>query len=306
METRHFIAEEPCPRADVCLCNLLEGFTRSAVKKLFEADGVKINGRAAKPSQAVAVGDEIEAVLPDVKAAEAKPEDIPIDIVYEDGDIAVINKQQGLTVHAGNGNLDGTLVNALLYRLDNLSGIGGVIRPGIVHRIDKNTSGLLVVAKNDAAHLSLSKQIAEKSCRRTYLALLEGNLKDDRGVISTYIGRNLSDRVKMAVVDAAHGKYAVTEYEVIGRSSGYTLCRFVLQTGRTHQIRVHAKYIGHPIVGDDVYGRKKREFGLNGQLLHACRLELTHPSTGERMTFEAPLPDYFVAVLKKLAFDGFC
>lgn len=306
METRHFIAEESCPRADVCLCNLLEGFTRSAVKKLFKADGVKINGRAAKPSQAVAVGDEIEAVLPDVKEAEAKPEDIPIDIVYEDGDIAVINKQQGLTVHAGNGNLDGTLVNALLYRLDNLSGIGGVIRPGIVHRIDKNTSGLLVVAKNDAAHLSLSKQIAEKSCRRTYLALLEGNLKDDRGVISTYIGRNLSDRVKMAVVDAAHGKYAVTEYEVIGRSSGYTLCRFVLQTGRTHQIRVHAKYIGHPIVGDDVYGRKKREFGLNGQLLHACRLELTHPSTGERMTFEAPLPDYFVAVLKKLAFDGFC
>ena len=306
METRHFIAEEPCPRADVCLCNLLEGFTRSAVKKLFEADGVKINGRAAKPSQAVAVGDEIEAVLPDVKEAEAKPEDIPIDIVYEDGDIAVINKQQGLTVHAGNGNLDGTLVNALLYRLDNLSGIGGVIRPGIVHRIDKNTSGLLVVAKNDAAHLSLSKQIAEKSCRRTYLALLEGNLKDDRGVISTYIGRNPNDRVKMAVVDAAHGKYAVTEYEVIGRSSGYTFCRFVLQTGRTHQIRVHAKYIGHPIVGDDVYGRKKREFGLNGQLLHACRLELTHPSTGERMTFEAPLPDYFVAVLKKLAFDGFC
>ena len=306
METRHFIAEEPCPRADVCLCNLLEGFTRSAVKKLFEADGVKINGRAAKPSQAVAVGDEIEAVLPDVKEAEAKPEDIPIDIVYEDGDIAVINKQQGLTVHAGNGNLDGTLVNALLYRLDNLSGIGGVIRPGIVHRIDKNTSGLLVVAKNDAAHLSLSKQIAEKSCRRTYLALLEGNLKDDRGVISTYIGRNPNDRVKMAVVDAAHGKYAVTEYEVIGRSSGYTFCRFVLQTGRTHQIRVHAKYIGHPIVGDDVYGRKKREFGLNGQLLHACRLELTHPSTGERMTFEAPLPDYFVAVLKKLSFDGFC
>ena len=183
---------------------------------------------------------------------------------------------------------------------------GGVIRPGIVHRIDKNTSGLLVVAKNDAAHLSLSKQIAEKSCRRTYLALLEGNLKDDRGVISTYIGRNPNDRVKMAVVDAAHGKYAVTEYEVIGRSLGYTFCRFVLQTGRTHQIRVHAKHIGHPIVGDDVYGRKKREFGLNGQLLHACRLELTHPSTGERMTFEAPLPDYFVAVLKKLKFDGFC
>lgn len=306
MEKRRFTAEERCQRADVYLSNLLEGFTRSAVKKLFEADAVTINGRTAKPSQAVDVGDVLEVVLPDIKEAEAKPEDIPIDIVYEDKDLAVINKQQGLTVHAGNGNPDGTLVNALLYRLDNLSGIGGVIRPGIVHRIDKNTSGLLVVAKNDAAHLSLSAQIAEKSCRRTYLALLEGNLKDDRGVISTYIGRNLSDRVKMAVVDEKYGKHAVTEYEVLGRSMGYTLCRFVLQTGRTHQIRVHAKYLGHPVVGDDVYGRKKREFNLNGQLLHACKLELTHPSTGERMTFTAPLPDYFVAVLKKLKFDGFC
>lgn len=306
MEKRRYIAEERCQRADVYLSNLLEGFTRSAVKKLFEADAVTINGKTAKPSQAVDVGDVLDVVLPDIKEAEAKPEDIPIDIVYEDNDLAVINKQQGLTVHAGNGNPDGTLVNALLYRLDNLSGIGGVIRPGIVHRIDKNTSGLLVVAKNDAAHLSLSAQIAEKSCRRTYLALLEGNLKDDRGVISTYIGRNLSDRVKMAVVDEKHGKHAVTEYEVLGRSMGYTLCRFVLQTGRTHQIRVHAKYLGHPVVGDDVYGRKKREFNLNGQLLHACKLELTHPSTGERMTFTAPLPDYFVAVLKKLKFDGFC
>lgn len=306
MEKRRFTAEERCQRADVYLSNLLEGFTRSAVKKLFEADAVTINGRTAKPSQAVDVGDVLDVVLPDIKEAEAKPEDIPIDIVYEDKDLAVINKQQGLTVHAGNGNPDGTLVNALLYRLDNLSGIGGVIRPGIVHRIDKNTSGLLVVAKNDAAHLSLSAQIAEKSCRRTYLALLEGNLKDDRGVISTYIGRNPNDRVKMAVVDEKHGKHAVTEYEVLGRSMGYTLCRFVLQTGRTHQIRVHAKYLGHPVVGDDVYGRKKREFNVNGQLLHACKLELTHPSTGERMTFTAPLPDYFVAVLKKLKFDGFC
>ncbi len=306
MERKQFTADEPCQRADVFVCAQLEGFTRSAVKKLFEADGVTINGRAAKPSQAVAAGDLIEVLMPDVREAEAKPEDIPIDIVYEDKDFAIINKQQGLTVHAGNGNIDGTLVNALLFRLDNLSGIGGVIRPGIVHRIDKNTSGLLVVAKNDAAHLNLSAQIAEKSCRRTYLALLEGNVKDDSGVISTYIGRNPADRVKMAVVDARHGKPAVTEYEVLGRSMGYTLCRFVLQTGRTHQIRVHAKHIGHPVVGDDVYGRKKREFNLSGQLLHACRLELTHPSTGERMTFTAPLPDYFAAVLKKLKFDGFC
>ncbi|MDE7087894.1 MAG: RluA family pseudouridine synthase, partial [Clostridia bacterium] len=228
----------------------------------------------------------------------------PVDIVYEDADIAVINKPQGLTVHAGNGNFDGTLVNALLYKLDNLSGVGGVIRPGIVHRIDKNTSGLLVVAKNDKAHLSLAEQIAEKSCHRTYIALLEGNLKDDSGTVTTYIGRSQTDRTKMAVVQPEKGKIAITDYTVLARAQfsgqSYTLCRFDLQTGRTHQIRVHAKYLNHPVVGDDVYGRKKREFGLNGQLLHACRLELTHPVSGERMTFRAPLPDHFTAVLNKI------
>lgn len=301
MESRTLVAEREYDRADVFVCDMLEGYTRSAVKKLFDGN-VTINGRQAKPSQSVSAGDVACVNLPEPVSAEAKPEDIPIDIVYEDNDIAVINKQQGLTVHAGNGNPDGTLVNALLYRLDNLSGIGGVIRPGILHRIDKNTSGLLVVAKNDAAHLSLARQIAEKTCRRTYLALLEGNVKTDSGVISACIGRDPSDRVRMAVVDERHGKSAVTEYEVLERSRGYTLCRFVLQTGRTHQIRVHAKYIGHPVVGDDVYGRKKREFGLKGQLLHACRLELDHPATGKRMCFTAPLPDYFSAVLKKLGF----
>ncbi len=304
METRRIVASREYARADVFISEMLEGYTRSQVKKLFDGE-ITINGKAAKPSQSVAVGDVAEVNLPDPVAAEARPEDIPVDIVYEDDDIAVINKPQGLTVHAGNGNPDGTLVNALLFKLGNLSGIGGVIRPGIVHRIDKNTSGLLVVAKNDAAHLSLAAQIAEKSCRRTYIALLEGNVKADSGVISTYIGRDPSDRVRMAVVDEKHGKYALTEYTVLERSSGYTLCRFDLKTGRTHQIRVHAKHIGHPIVGDDVYGRKKREFGLQGQLLHACRLELTHPATGERMTFEAPLPDYFVKVLRKLGFCNF-
>lgn len=304
METRRIVASREYARADVFISEMLEGYTRSQVKKLFDGE-ITINGKAAKPSQSVAVGDVAEVNLPDPVAAEARPEDIPVDIVYEDDDIAVINKPQGLTVHAGNGNPDGTLVNALLFKLGNLSGIGGVIRPGIVHRIDKNTSGLLVVAKNDAAHVNLAAQIAEKSCRRTYIALLEGNLKTDSGVISTYIGRDPSDRVRMAVVDEKHGKYALTEYTVLERSSGYTLCRFDLKTGRTHQIRVHAKHIGHPIVGDDVYGRKKREFGLQGQLLHACRLELTHPATGERMTFEAPLPDYFVKVLRKLGFCNF-
>ena len=211
-----------------------------------------------------------------------------------------MNKPQGMTVHLGNGNIDGTLVNALLYKLDKLSGINGVIRPGIVHRIDKDTSGLLVVAKNDKAHLCLSKQISEKTCKRTYLALLEGNLKDDSGTVTTYIGRSPQDRVKMAVVPPEKGKLAITDYRVEKRYSGYTLCRFDLQTGRTHQIRVHAKYLGHPVVGDRVYGIKKQKFNLNGQLLHAFKLTFVHPSTAEVMAFEAPLPDYFVEILNKL------
>jgi len=205
-----------------------------------------------------------------------------------------------MTVHLGNGNIDGTLVNALLFKLDNLSGLNGVIRPGIVHRIDKDTSGLLVVAKNDKAHLCLSKQISEKTCKRTYLALLEGNLKDDSGTVTTYIGRSPQDRVKMAVVPPEKGKLAITDYRVEKRYSGYTLCRFDLQTGRTNQIRAHAKYLGHPVVGDRVYGIKKQKFNLNGQLLHALKLTFVHPSTAEVMTFEAPLPDYFVEILNKL------
>ncbi len=290
-------------RADICLSEHIPDRTRSALKKLFEGGGVTINGRPAKPSQGVEEGDEVSLTLPDPVEIAARPEDIPLDIVYEDDDIAVVNKQQGLTVHAGNGNIDGTLVNALLFRLKNLSGVGGALRPGIVHRIDKNTSGLLVVAKNDAAHLSLAKQIESKTCSRQYLALLEGVLKDDGGNVTTYIGRDPKDRVKMAVVPPQKGRLAVTDYIVEQRSQGYTLARFILHSGRTHQIRVHAKYLGHPVVGDDVYGIKKQRFALNGQLLHACRLELTHPATGERMTFTAPLPGYFKEVLIKLGFD---
>lgn len=300
MRTENFVCDKNCARADIALSEKLEGYTRSALKKLFEGGAVEINGKVAKPSQSVSDGDKISVTLPDPVECAARPEDIPVEIIYEDDDVAVINKPQGLTVHAGNGNADGTLVNALLFRLGNLSGIGGVIRPGIVHRIDKNTSGLLVVAKNDGAHLSLASQIAEKSCRRTYVALLEGNLKDDKGTVTTYIGRSQTDRTKMAVVPPEKGKLAITDFEVLGRVQGYTLCRFDLHTGRTHQIRVHAKYLNHPIVGDDVYGRKKREFSLQGQLLHAYRLEFTHPTSGERLSFTAPLPDYFTAVLKKL------
>lgn len=300
MKKEILTAQESYARADVFLSDMLGG-TRSSVKKLFESCFVLIDGKPAKPSQSVSAGARAEVTLPDAVSCEAKPEDIKIDIVYEDNFLAVINKPQGMTVHAGNGNTEGTLVNALLFHLDSLSGINGVIRPGIVHRIDKDTSGLLVVAKNDAAHLSLAKQIEEKTCRRTYIALLEGNLKNDCGTVTTYIGRDSKDRVKMAVVEPNRGKLAITDYTVLKRyKEGYTLCRFDLHTGRTHQIRVHARYLSHPVVGDPVYGVKKQKFSLNGQLLHAWKLQFIHPTTNEEVSFEAPLPHYFKAVLNKL------
>lgn len=301
MKSEKITARDSYSRADVFICDNLEGYTRSSVKKLFEGGNVIINGKSGKPSQQIAAGDVAEVTLPDAVELKAKAEDIPIEIVYEDGDLAVVNKPQGMTVHAGNGNTDGTLVNALLFKLDSLSGINGVLRPGIVHRIDKDTSGLIVVAKNDKAHLSLSKQIEEKTCRRTYIALLEGILKDDCGNVTTYIGRHPQDRIKMAVVPPEKGKIAITDYTVLERyPQGYTLCRFDLHTGRTHQIRVHARHLGHPVVGDPVYGIKKQKFNLSGQLLHAWKLLFIHPTTGEEMSFEAPIPDYFSAVLSKL------
>ncbi|MBR1677091.1 MAG: RluA family pseudouridine synthase [Clostridia bacterium] len=272
--------------------------TRSNVKKLIEGGYITVNGNTVKAGKVLKAGDRVEMCEPQLETLDLTPVNIPLDIVYEDNDIAVINKPQGMIVHAGNGVTEPTLVNALLYHLDSLSGINGVIRPGIVHRIDKDTSGLLVVAKNDAAHLSLSEQIREKTAGRIYVALLEGVVKNDSGTISTLIGRSDKDRTMMAVKTV--GRTAVTHYEVIKRYKDYTFCRFKLETGRTHQIRVHAKYMGHPVVGDPVYGYAKQAFKLNGQLLHAEKLELTHPSTGERMTFTAPLPDYFKEVLKKL------
>ena len=300
MNKKILVADKDYARADIFACEASEGKTRSFVKKLFESGQVLVNGKSAKPSQGIKAGDKVEITYPEAVQYTAKPEDIPIDIIYEDGDLAVVNKPQGMTVHLGNGNVDGTLVNALLYKLDSLSGINGVIRPGIVHRIDKDTSGLLVVAKNDRAHLSLSKQIEEKTCKRTYLALLEGNLKTDSGTVTTYIGRSPQDRVKMAVVEPDKGKLAITDYKVEKRFEGYTLCRFDLKTGRTHQIRVHAKHLGHPVVGDKVYGIKKQKFKLNGQLLHAFKLSFIHPTTLKEMTFEAPLPDYFKEILNIL------
>lgn len=300
MNKKIVTSEKAYNRADICVLEASEGKTRSYVKKLFDSGSVVVGGKIAKASQNIRAGETVEITFPDAVEYTAKPEDIPIEIIYEDEHLAVVNKPQGMTVHLGNGNVDGTLVNALLFKLDKLSGINGVIRPGIVHRIDKDTSGLLVVAKNDKAHLSLSEQIKEKTCKRTYLALLEGNLKTDSGTVTTYIGRSPQDRVKMAVVPPDKGKLAITDYCVEKRFDGYTLCRFDLKTGRTHQIRVHAKYLGHPVVGDKVYGIAKQKFKLNGQLLHAFRLSFVHPVTQKQMTFEAPLPDYFLEILAKL------
>ncbi len=295
MKKLSFEVREEC-RADVFFSEQT-GLTRSAVKKLAEEGKITTDGKQLKAGQNLRSGMQAVIEIPDPVPICAVPEDIPIEIVYEDDDIAVVNKPQGMTVHAGAGNTAGTLVNALLFRLKSLSGINGKLRPGIVHRIDKDTSGLLVVAKNDAAHLSLSRQIAEKTCKREYLALLEGVVKEERGTVETDIGRDTKDRLKMAVLPKGKGRAAVTDFFVEKRYAGNTLVRFSLHTGRTHQIRVHAKYLGHPVVGDPVYGYKKQRFVLNGQLLHAYRLTLTHPVSGERMSFEAPLPDYFKHIL---------
>lgn len=286
-------------RIDVYVSSVSE-LTRSAVKRLADEGRVFLNGKPAKASSDVKCGDHVRVDVPDPVPTRAVPEDIPIDVIYEDDDIAVVNKPQGMTVHAGAGNYEGTLVNALLFRLKNLSGVGGAYRPGIVHRIDKDTSGLLVVAKNDFAHISLSEQIAKKTAKREYLALLEGVLKEEHGRVMTDIGRDPKNRLKMAVLPAGEGKEAVTEWSAVERFRENTLAAFRLQTGRTHQIRVHARYIGHPVVGDKVYGYQRQRFSLDGQLLHAYRLTLIHPRTGEEMVFTAPLPDYFEHILEIL------
>ena len=302
MDKRLFVAEENYKRLDVFLSEQTDEVSRSRLKKLIEEGHVCVDGIVVKKAgEAIKAGSSVALTIPEAVEYSVQPENIPIDIVYEDRDFAVVNKPQGMTVHVGNGTSSGTLVNALLYALDSLSGVGGVLRPGIVHRIDKDTTGLLVVAKNDKAHLSLASQIAEKTCHRTYYALLEGNLKEDKGRVITDIGRHPTERLKMAVLPGGKGKRAVTDYQVITRfGSEYTLCRFDLQTGRTHQIRVHAKHLGHPVACDPVYGYKKQKLKAEGQLLHAYRLELTHPSSGERMAFTAPLPPVFADILKKL------
>ena len=284
-------------RADVYLAEKLN-YTRSKVKKLLDENKATVNGKTLKPRDILKNDMVITIDEGELKDTGLTPTDIEIDIVYQDKDLAVINKPQGLTVHAGNGVKDATLVNALLYHLDSLSGINGVLRPGIVHRIDKDTSGLLVVAKNDFSHVELQKQIAEKTCKRKYVALLEGVVKQDQGVIETFIGRSTKNRTMMAVTNS--GRIAVTHFKVLERFENYTYMQFELKTGRTHQIRVHSKHINHPIVGDLVYGYKSNKFNLKGQLLHATELSFTHPTTLKEMVFNAPLPDYFETLLQKL------
>lgn len=287
-------------RLDKYLVSQLEDFTRSAVSKLIEGGQVKVNEKTASKNYKCKAGDRVEIEIPDPVELDVTAENIPLDIVYEDSDLLVVNKPKGMVVHPAAGNYSGTLVNALLYHCkDSLSGINGVIRPGIVHRIDKDTSGLLIVAKNDTAHLDLAQQIKEHSFHRAYQAVAYGNFKEDNGTVNQPIGRHPKDRKKMAVT-YKNSKNAVTHYEVISRYEKFTHIRCVLETGRTHQIRVHMAYIGHPLAGDEVYGPKKVITQLNGQCLHAGELGFVHPRTKEYMEFTAPLPEYFTNFLKKL------
>ena len=301
-------SEEAGERADVYLSGKL-GITRSAAQKLL-TDGAAVlpDGSPVKKNARVAAGDSFAVAIPDAAPPTAEPEDIPLDVVYEDGDIIVVNKPQGMVVHPAPGHLTGTLVSALLFRCgDSLSGINGVLRPGIIHRIDKDTSGLICAAKNDRAHVSLSEQLKDHSMRRTYRAIVVGGLPQDQGTIDAPLDRSRADRKKMAVVRQGEGREAVTHYSVISRLPGFTYAQMKLETGRTHQIRVHMASIGHPVLGDHVYGggstqfEKKHPSLFAGQCLHAAELELTHPSTGERMTFSAPLPDNFQKILSLLS-----
>lgn len=290
-------------RADVALAQLLE-ITRSNMQKLLE-EGRAVRGqKVIKSNYRVKVGDEILVNLPEPQPLDVQPEDIPLDIIYEDDDVVVVNKARGMVVHPAAGNYNGTLVNALLYHCKNLSGINGVIRPGIVHRLDKDTSGIMICAKNDSAHLSLSEQIQSKTAQRTYLAVVRGNVKNDSGIIETQIARDKNDRKKMAVVTEG-GRQAITEYEVAERFGKYTVVKCRLKTGRTHQIRVHMEYLGYPLVGDPKYSPMKTPFAINGQALHSLTLSFTHPRTEERLTFEAPLPEDMKKILTRLRLGQF-
>ena len=287
-------------RLDKYIAENIPDVTRSSVVNLIESDNVLVNGKKQNKNYKLRINDTVSVDIPEPVEYEAKAENIPLDIVYEDSDLLVVNKPKGMVVHPAAGNYEGTLVNALLYHCkDDLSGINGVMRPGIVHRIDKNTSGLLIVAKNDKAHKHLAEQIKEHSFTREYEAVVWGNIKDDTGTVNAPIGRHPIDRKKMTVTER-NSKNAVTHFEVLERLNGYTYIKCRLETGRTHQIRVHMAYLGHPVSGDDVYGVKKEKVNFEGQCLHARKIGFIHPSSGEYMEFTSPLPEYFTKWLNTL------
>ncbi|MBO5329005.1 MAG: RluA family pseudouridine synthase [Anaerotignum sp.] len=292
--------EDVGTRIDVFLAENMEDLSRSGVQKLSDEGMITLNGGKTKANYKLREKDIIDVTVPEVKEVEILPEDIPLDILYEDADVIVVNKPQGMVVHPAPGHTSGTLVNALMFHCgDDLSGINGEKRPGIVHRIDKDTSGVLMIAKNDMAHQSLAAQLAEHSITRKYNAVVYNGFNEDEGTVNKPIGRNPQDRKKMAVTEK-HSRHAVTHYRVIERMEKFTLIEAQLETGRTHQIRVHMTYIGHPLLGDPVYGPKKQPVSLEGQALHARVLGFIHPRTGEYMEFEAPLPPHFEALLERL------
>ncbi len=299
METYIVKQEEQGKRLDTYISNQNNDLTRTAVQRLIEQEKILVNGKKRKVAYKVAEGDMVIIEDTEAQMVELKAQEIPIDIIYEDSDIIVVNKPKGMVVHPANGNPDGTLANAIMAICKgSLSGIGGEIRPGIVHRLDKDTSGLLIVAKNDKAHVNMSEQIKNHEVKKTYIALVRGIVKENEATIDMPIGRSRSDRKKMAV--DKNGRNAVTHIKVLKRYDKYTLLEINIETGRTHQIRVHLSHIGYPIIGDYIYSNGKNEFGVIGQCLHAKCLEFKHPVTGKEMKLEAPLPDYFENILKKL------
>ena len=299
MKTYNIPQELENVRLDKVMAFLNKDLSRVAIQRLIDEGKLKVNGKSEKASYKVAINDKITLELLEAKEIDLKPQDIPLEFLYEDNDIVVVNKPKGMVVHPANGNPDGTLVNAVMARCKGtLSGIGGEIRPGIVHRLDKDTSGVLIIAKNDKAHIKISEQIKNREVKKTYIALVRGNVNEDDATINMPIARSTKDRKKMAV--DKNGKEAITHFKVLERFNGYTLLEIIIETGRTHQIRVHLSEIGYPVVGDMVYSNGKNPFGVEGQMLHAKSLKFVHPISEEEMFIKAPLPEYFENVLNEL------